>query len=55
MDWPIGLVILFVLLFAGIPISFALIIVGVLGVTAIIGFDPAMAMLGQVFFDTARS
>jgi len=55
MDWPIGLVILFILLFAGIPISFALIIVGVLGVTAIIGFDPAMAMLGQVFFDTARS
>ncbi|WP_028029451.1 TRAP transporter large permease [Gemmobacter nectariphilus] len=55
MDWPIGLVILFVLLFAGIPISFALIIVGVLGVTAIIGFDPAMAMLSQVFFDTARS
>ncbi|WP_323039670.1 TRAP transporter large permease [Gemmobacter sp.] len=55
MDWPIGLVVLFVLLFAGIPISFALVIVGVVGVTAIIGFDPAMAMLGQVFFDTARS
>lgn len=55
MDWPIGLVVLFVLLFAGIPISFALVIVGVIGVTSIIGFDPSMAMLGQVFFDTARS
>ncbi len=55
MGWPVGLVVMFVLLFAGIPISFALVIVGVVGVASIIGFDPAMAMLGQVFFDTSRS
>lgn len=55
MSWPIGLMVLFGLLFAGIPISFSLVIVGVLGVASIIGVDPAMAMLGQVFFDSARS
>lgn len=55
MSWPIGLLVMFALLFGGIPISFSLVIVGVIGVTTIIGWDPAMAMLGQVFFDTARS
>lgn len=55
MDWPYGMVLLFALLFAGIPIAFALTFVGVVGVISIIGFDPAMAMLGQVYFDSARS
>ncbi|PQO23353.1 C4-dicarboxylate ABC transporter permease [Rhodobacteraceae bacterium WD3A24] len=55
MDWPYGMALLFALLFAGIPIAFALTFVGVVGVVSIIGFDPAMAMLGQVYFDSARS
>ncbi len=55
MDWPIGMVLLFALLFYGIPIGFSLVIIGIVGVASIIGIDPALAMLGQVFFDTARS
>lgn len=55
MDWPYGMLILFALLLAGIPIAFSLTLVGVIGVVSIIGFDPAMAMIGQVYFDTGRS
>ena len=55
MDWPFGMIILFALLFYGIPIGFSLVIVGIIGIASIIGLDPAFAMLGQVFFDTARS
>ncbi|MFV0492547.1 MAG: TRAP transporter large permease [Pseudorhodobacter sp.] len=55
MDWPFGMVVLFALLFTGIPIGFSLILVAIVGITSLIGFTPAMAMLGQVFFDTGRS
>ncbi|MBK0328947.1 TRAP transporter large permease [Rhodobacteraceae bacterium F11138] len=55
MDWPIGLMILLAAIFAGIPIAFALSAVGVIGVISIIGVDPALAMLGQIYFDSGRS
>ena len=55
MDWPIGMLLLLALLFAGIPIAFALTFVGLVGVISIIGLDPALAMLGQVYFDSGRS
>ena len=55
MDWPFGMIILFALLFYGIPIGFSLVIIGIIGISSIIGIDPALAMLGQIFFDTARS
>ncbi len=55
MDWPLGLALLLGLIFAGVPIAFALSGVGLLGVISIIGFDPALAMLGQIYFDSGRS
>ncbi|ETX30281.1 TRAP transporter large permease [Roseivivax isoporae] len=55
MDWPLGLALLLGLIFAGLPIAFALTLVGVIGVVSIIGLDPAMAMLGQVYFDSGKS
>ena len=55
MDWPLGLAVLLGLIFAGIPIAFALSAVGLVGVISLIGVDPALAMLGQVYFDSGRS
>ncbi|MDO5604034.1 MAG: TRAP transporter large permease [Paracoccus sp. (in: a-proteobacteria)] len=55
MDWPIGMLILFALLFFGIPIGFSLVLVGLVGVASIVGISPALAMLGQIFFDTAQT
>ncbi|WBU58877.1 TRAP transporter large permease [Paracoccus albus] len=55
MDWPIGTAILFAMLFAGIPIGYALTLVGFVGVASIIGMDPALAMIGQVYVDSGRS
>lgn len=55
MDWPIGTAILFAMLFAGIPIGYALTLVGFVGVASIIGIDPALAMIGQVYVDSGRS
>ncbi|WP_158964978.1 TRAP transporter large permease [Chachezhania sediminis] len=55
MDWPIGLVVLLALIFAGVPIAFALSAVGLVGVISIIGLDPALAMFGQIYFDSGRS
>lgn len=43
---------LFALLFAGVPIGFALLAVGVAGFAVATGFGPAMAMAGQVTVDT---
>ncbi len=36
------------LLLAGVPIAFAMIMVGVAGIVAVIGVDPALALLGQI-------
>ncbi len=55
MDWPLGLAILLALIFAGVPIAFSLSAVGLAGVVSLIGLDPALAMLGQVYFDSGRS
>ncbi|WP_123194407.1 TRAP transporter large permease [Pannonibacter phragmitetus] len=53
--WEIGILILFALLAAGLPISFALAAVGTAGTVAIIGLNPALSLLGQTFFDNSRS
>ena len=55
MSWPIGTAILVVLMFAGMPISFALALVGTVGVISIISFEPAFSLLGQTFFDNSRN
>ncbi|MEM5477680.1 TRAP transporter large permease [Pacificibacter sp. AS14] len=52
--WPVGMAILVVLLFLGVPIAFALASVGLVGVVAIIGWSPSLALLGSVFFDNGR-
>ncbi|WP_425074792.1 TRAP transporter large permease [Sagittula sp. S175] len=54
-DWEIGLVLLFAMLLAGVPIGLALTLVGTLGTAAIIGLDPSLALLGQTFFDNSRA
>ena len=55
MDWPIGVALLFTLLFAGIPIAFAMTAVSFVGIWSLIGVNPALAMIGQVYFDSGRS
>ncbi|MGR3802849.1 TRAP transporter large permease [Marinibacterium profundimaris] len=52
--WPVGLAIVGVLLLLGVPISMALAGVGLAGVAAIIGWTPALSLLGSTFFDTGR-
>ncbi len=37
-----------ILLLAGVPIAFAMILVGVTGIIYVIGLDPALALLGQI-------
>ncbi|UOM33995.1 TRAP transporter large permease [Acuticoccus sp. I52.16.1] len=55
MDWPYGMAILLVLMMVGVPIAFALMAVGVIGTATIIGFGPALSLLGQTYFDNARN
>ncbi|WP_428925711.1 TRAP transporter large permease [Marinibacterium sp. SX1] len=52
--WPVGIAIVGVLLLLGVPISFALAGVGMVGVAAIIGWTPALSLLGSTFFDNGR-
>ena len=50
-SWPLGAATLFALLLLGVPIAFALTLIGVLGTVAIIGWAPALSLLGSTFFD----
>jgi C4-dicarboxylate transporter, DctM subunit len=54
-DWVVGVVALLVLIACGVPIAFAMIIVGAAGIMVALGVDPALAMLGQVFYDNGMS
>jgi C4-dicarboxylate transporter DctM subunit len=51
----IGFAALLVLLFAGIPIALGMVLVGFIGFAALVGFDPAMAMTGQIAYETSLS
>ena len=55
MAWPLGMFLLFVLIMAGVPIAFAMTAIGLIGLISILGFEPAMFLLGQVFFDNGKS
>ena len=55
MDWPIGVTLMMALMFAGVPIAFAMAGVGLLGVASIIGWQPALSLIGQTYFDGGRS
>ena len=48
----VGFVILFAMLFSGIPIAFGMIIVGTAGFAFLSGWAPSLAMAGQTAFDT---
>ncbi len=46
---------LFAILFVGLPIAFALFLVGTVGSAVVLDWQPALAMVGQVTFDTVRN
>ncbi|MDZ7810786.1 MAG: TRAP transporter large permease [Arhodomonas sp.] len=50
-----GLAAVLGLIVLGLPIAFAMMLVGVAGVVAILGVDPALSMFGQVGYDTGKS
>ena len=50
----IGLGAMFGLLAFGMPIGFAMAVAGFVGISFLIGWDPALALLGQTAFETAR-
>ncbi|MBP2548279.1 tripartite ATP-independent transporter DctM subunit [Neorhizobium galegae] len=54
MSWPIGCLLFLVLMFAGLPIAFAMALIGFIGTLSIIGVQPALSLLGQTFFDNGR-
>jgi C4-dicarboxylate transporter DctM subunit len=51
MVWAIGIIAMLVLIGLGVPITFAMTAVAMVGIAAIIGTAPMLSMLGQVFFD----
>ncbi|MEH0072766.1 hypothetical protein V6L77_25100 [Pannonibacter sp. Pt2-lr] len=53
--WEVGILILFALLAAGIPISFALAAVGTAGTVAIIGLNPALSCWARPSLTTAAA
>lgn len=54
MSWPIGSLLFLALMFTGMPIAFAMALVGVIGTMSIIGVQPALSLVGQTFFDNGR-
>lgn len=54
-DWTLGILALLALLVAGVPIALAMTIVALVGLSVLLGFDPTLAMLGQVFYDNAMN
>lgn len=52
MDILIAFVVLFALLFLGVPIAFGMSLVGGIGLIHVIGFEPAARQIGQMALDT---
>jgi tripartite ATP-independent transporter DctM subunit len=55
MEWIVGIAAVLALIALGLPIAFAMTIIGMAGVAWIIGVQPMLSMLGQVFFDNGMS
>ena len=51
----LGFVSLFLLLFMGLPIAFGMTLVGFIGFAYLVDWGPALAMLGQIAFETPLS
>lgn len=52
MEIIIGFIVLFGLLFVGVPIAFGMALVGIVGLTYVVGFEPAARQVGQMAMDT---
>lgn len=55
LDWIVGIVALLLLIAGGLPIAFAMTIVALVGLIAMIGLAPGLSLLGQVFYDNGMS
>ncbi|MEM7567789.1 MAG: TRAP transporter large permease [Pseudomonadota bacterium] len=55
MDWPIGIALLLAIMLMGVPVAFALMLVGLAGVASIIGVEASMSLLAQTYFDNSRN
>ena len=53
--WILGLVLVIVLITLGLPIAFSMATIGFLGLVFIIGIEPSLAMVGQIFFDNGMN
>lgn len=53
--WVSGILLVLGLIGLGLPIAIAMMLVGVLGAVVILGLDPALAMFGQVGYETGKS
>ena len=53
--WSIGLLFVILLIALGLPIAFSMMIVGFIGLNFIIGIEPTLSMVGQVFFDNGMT
>ena len=47
--WILGLILVIVLITLGLPIAFSMATIGFLGLVFIIGIEPSLAMVGQIF------
>jgi C4-dicarboxylate transporter, DctM subunit len=53
--WIIGLLSVIIMIAIGLPIAFSMMVVGFFGLIILIGLEPALAMLSQVFFDNGMN
>ncbi|MBT3938864.1 MAG: TRAP transporter large permease [Pelagibacterales bacterium] len=53
--WMLGLILVIVLITLGLPIAFSMATIGFLGLVFIIGIEPSLAMIGQIFFDNGMN
>jgi tripartite ATP-independent transporter DctM subunit len=54
-DAIIGFIAVFAMLFLGTPVAFGMMIVGIAGFAYVVGTFPALAMLGQIAYETSLS
>lgn len=50
-----ALALMLILMFIGLPIAFAMMLVGAVGLTVLIGWSPMLALVSQTILDTGRS
>ena len=53
--WILGLILVIVLITLGLPIAFSMATIGFLGLVFIMGIEPSLAMVGQIFFDNGMN